>query len=90
MEGLIGKKIGMTSIFNEAGDNLACTVIEVGPCVVTQIKTEKTDGYNAMQLAYGERKVKNASNQMKGHFAKANTTPKHKCQASEHQMFQIR
>ena len=60
MEGLIGKKIGMTSVFNEAGDNIACTVVQLGPCVVTQVKTETTDGYNAVQLGYGERKVKNA------------------------------
>ncbi len=78
MEGLIGKKIGMTSVFNEAGDNIACTVVQLGPCVVTQVKSEETDGYNAVQLGYGERKVKNASNPMKGHFAKANTTPKQK------------
>lgn len=76
MEGLIGKKIGMTSIFTEAGDNVACTVVEVGPCVVTQVKTEETDGYNAIQLGFGERKAKNTTNPMKGHFAKANTTPK--------------
>ena len=78
MEGLIGKKIGMTSVFNEAGDNIACTVVQLGPCVVTQVKTETTDGYNAVQLGYGERKVKNATNPMKGHYAKANTTPKQK------------
>jgi large subunit ribosomal protein L3 len=78
VEGLIGKKIGMTSVFNEAGDNIACTVVQLGPCVVTQVKTEATDGYNAVQLGYGERKVKNATNPMKGHYAKANTTPKQK------------
>lgn len=77
MEGLIGKKIGMTSIFNEAGESMACTVVEVGPCVVTQIKTEETDGYNAVQLAYGERKAKTTTKPMQGHFSKANTTPKH-------------
>lgn len=66
----------MTSIFTEAGDNVACTVVEVGPCVVTQVKTEETDGYNAIQLGFGERKAKNTPNPMKGHFAKANTTPK--------------
>ena len=58
MEGLIGKKVGMTSIFDEAGDNIACTVVELGPCVVTQVKTEETDGYSALQLGYGERKEK--------------------------------
>jgi large subunit ribosomal protein L3 len=78
VEGLIGKKIGMTSIFNEAGDNIACTVVQLGPCVVTQVKTDETDGYNAVQLGYGERKVKSSTNPMKGHFAKANTTPKQK------------
>jgi large subunit ribosomal protein L3 len=76
MQGLIGKKIGMTSIFNEAGKNVACTVIELGPNVVTQVKTEETDGYSALQLAYGEKKEKNTSNQLQGHFAKAGTTPK--------------
>lgn len=78
MEGLIGKKIGMTSIFTEAGENMACTVVEVGPCVVTQIKTEETDGYNAVQLAFGERKAKTTTQPLQGHFKKANTTPKHK------------
>jgi large subunit ribosomal protein L3 len=78
VEGLIGKKIGMTSIFNEAGDNIACTVVQLGPCVVTQVKTNESDGYNAVQLGYGERKVKSSTNPMKGHFAKANTTPKQK------------
>jgi large subunit ribosomal protein L3 len=66
----------MTSIFNEAGKNVACTVIELGPNVVTQVKTEETDGYSALQLAYGEKKEKNTSNQLQGHFAKAGTTPK--------------
>jgi large subunit ribosomal protein L3 len=78
VEGLIGKKIGMTSFFNEAGDNIACTVVEVGPCVVTQVKTMESDGYNSIQLGYGERKVKKTTNQMKGHFDKASTTPKNK------------
>jgi large subunit ribosomal protein L3 len=78
VEGLIGKKIGMTSIFNEAGDNIACTVVHVGPCVITQVKTDETDGYNAIQVGYGERKVKSSTNPMKGHFAKAGTTPKQK------------
>ena len=66
----------MTSIFNEAGENIACTVVEVGPCVITQVKTEETDGYNAIQLGFGERKAKSTTNPMKGHFAKASTTPK--------------
>jgi large subunit ribosomal protein L3 len=68
----------MTSIFNEAGKNVACTVIELGPNVVTQVKTEESDGYSALQLAYGEKKEKNTSNQLQGHFAKAGTTPKRK------------
>jgi large subunit ribosomal protein L3 len=76
VEGLIGKKIGMTSFFNQAGDNVACTVVEVGPCVITQVKTMETDGYNAIQLGFGERKVKKTTKQMKGHFDNANTTPK--------------
>jgi large subunit ribosomal protein L3 len=76
VEGLIGKKVGMTSIFNEAGDNIACTVVEVGPCVVTQVKTDETDGYNALQLGFGERKEKHTTNPLKGHFAKSGTTPK--------------
>lgn len=68
----------MTSVFNEAGDNIACTVVQLGPCVVTQVKTEETDGYNAVQVGYGERKAKKSTNPMTGHFAKANTTPKQK------------
>lgn len=78
MPGLIGKKVGMTSVFDENGNNIPCTVLEVGPCVVTQIKTTETDGYNAVQLAYGEKKEKNTPKAMIGHFKKANTTPKHK------------
>jgi len=76
MSGIIGKKIGMTSIFSASGENIPCTLIEAGPCVVTQVKNEDTDGYNAIQLAYGEMKEKRASKAAKGHFAKANTTPK--------------
>ena len=78
MPGIIGKKIGMTSIFNEDGKNVACTLIEAGPCVVTQVKNSETDGYKAVQLAYGERKEKNTPKSLKGHFAKAKTTPKKK------------
>ncbi|MEO1435288.1 MAG: 50S ribosomal protein L3 [Bacteroidota bacterium] len=78
MEGLIGKKIGMTSIFTEAGRNIACTVVETGPCVVTQVKTEDSDGYDALQLGFGEAKEKNTPKPMQGHFEKAKTTPKHK------------
>ena len=78
MSGIIGKKIGMTSIYSADGRNVACTVVEAGPCVVTQVKSAKTDGYNAVQLAYGERKEKNTPKSLKGHFSKANTTPKKK------------
>lgn len=76
MPGILGRKIGMTSVYNAEGENLAVTVIEAGPCVVTQVKTQETDGYSAIQLAFGEKKEKNTSNQMLGHFKKANTTPK--------------
>ncbi len=78
MPGLIGKKIGMTSIYNEAGKSVPCTLVEAGPCVVTQVKNEETDGYRAVQLAYGERKDKNTPKSLKGHFAKAKTSPKKK------------
>ncbi len=78
MSGIIGKKVGMTSIFDADGRNIPCTVIEAGPCVVTQIRTSDVDGYEAVQLAFDEKKEKNTSSQMKGHFAKANTTPKRK------------
>ncbi len=78
MSGLIGKKIGMTSIFDKDGRNVACTVIEAGPCVVTQVKTSEKDGYNAVQLAYGERREKSTTAPLKGIFAKAKTTPKSK------------
>ena len=76
MKGIIGKKIGMTSIFEESGKQVACTIIEAGPCVVTQVKTEEVDGYNALQIAYGEKKEKNRNKAMISHFAKANTTAK--------------
>jgi large subunit ribosomal protein L3 len=76
MNGIIGKKLGMTSIFNEGGKRLACTVVEAGPCVVTQVKTKDTDGYEAVQLSWGEKKDKHTSSAMKGHFTKSNTTPK--------------
>ncbi len=78
MPGLIGKKVGMTSIFDESGNNIPCTVIEVGPCVVTQVKTEDSDGYNAVQIAYDDKKEKNTTRAMLGHFKKAGTTPKRK------------
>lgn len=76
MSGIIGKKIGMTSIFSADGRNVACTLIEAGPCVVTQVKNEDTDGYTAVQLAFGERREKRTTKALKGHFAKAKTTPK--------------
>jgi large subunit ribosomal protein L3 len=78
MPGIIGKKIGMTSMFNADGKNVACTIIQAGPCVVTQVKTEEKDGYNAVQLGFGERKEKNTPAPLKGHFKKAKTTPKRK------------
>jgi large subunit ribosomal protein L3 len=78
MPGLVGKKVGMTSIFDENGANVPCTVLEVGPCTVTQVKTKETDGYKALQLAFDDKKEKNTPGAMKGHFKKANTTPKRK------------
>ena len=78
MPGLIGKKIGMTSVFGADGKNIPCTVIEAGPCVVTQIRTVEKDGYAAVQLAYDEISEKHASKALKGHFEKAVTTPKRK------------
>ncbi|MDE6183472.1 MAG: 50S ribosomal protein L3 [Rikenellaceae bacterium] len=78
MSGLIGKKIGMTSVFSAEGKNIPCTVIEAGPCVVTQIRTVEKDGYDAVQIAYDEKKEKRTSKALMGHFAKANTTPKRK------------
>jgi 50S ribosomal protein L3, bacterial len=76
MSGLIGKKIGMTSIYDASGKQQPCTVIEAGPCVVTQVKTVEKDGYSAIQLAFEEAKEKNCTKPMKGHFVKANTTCK--------------
>jgi large subunit ribosomal protein L3 len=76
MKGIIGKKIGMTSVFEPNGKQTACTIIEAGPCVVTQKKTVDTDGYNALQIAFGEAKEKNTPKAQIHHFAKANTTPK--------------
>jgi large subunit ribosomal protein L3 len=78
MSGIIGKKIGMTSVFGANGKYIPCTVIEAGPCVVTQVKTLEKDGYASVQLAYDEKKEKHTSSAMKGHFAKAATTPKRK------------
>jgi large subunit ribosomal protein L3 len=76
MNGLIGKKIGMTSIYDASGKYIAVTVVEASPNIVTQVKTKESDGYTSLQLAYGEVKEKNTSNQMIGHFKKAGTTPK--------------
>jgi len=76
MSGILGTKLGMTSIFTEAGENLACTVIEAGPCVVTQVKTQETDGYAATQIAFADKKQKNTSKAMQGHFAKAGVEAK--------------
>ena len=78
MPGLIGKKVGMISVFGADGKNIPCTVVEAGPCVVTQIRTVETDGYAAVQLAYDEKKEKQTSAALKGHFEKAGTTPKRK------------
>ena len=78
MPGIIGKKIGMTSIYSAEGKATPCTVIEAGPCVVTQVKTEEKDGYSAVQLAYGDKREKNTPKALQGHFKKANTTPKSK------------
>jgi len=78
MAGIIGKKIGMTSVFSVEGKNIPCTVIEAGPCVVTQVKTEETDGYKALQLSYGDKKEKHATKAEIGHFKKAGVSPKRK------------
>ncbi len=78
MPGLIGKKVGMISVFGADGKNIPCTVVEAGPCVVTQIRTVETDGYSAVQLAYDEKKEKRTSAALKGHFEKAGVTPKKK------------
>ena len=78
MPGIIGRKVGMTSIYSAEGKAMPCTVIEAGPCVVTQVKTQDRDGYDAVQLGFGTRKEKNTPNALKGHFKKANTDPKSK------------
>lgn len=78
MSGLIGKKIGMTSLYDADGQALACTVIQAGPCVVTQLRTPEKDGYKAVQLAYGEKKDKNTTKPMLGHFKAAGTSAKRK------------
>jgi large subunit ribosomal protein L3 len=76
MKGIIGKKIGMTSIFSPDGKQTACTIIEAGPCIVTQVKTIESDGYNALQVAYGDKKEKHTLAAEKNHYAKANTPAK--------------
>ncbi|MBI4645226.1 MAG: 50S ribosomal protein L3 [Bacteroidia bacterium] len=76
MAGLLGKKIGMTSVFGQDGKHISCTVLEVGPCVVTQVKTPENDGYEALQLSLGDKKEKNTNKAMLGHLNKAKTTPK--------------
>jgi large subunit ribosomal protein L3 len=78
MPGIIGRKIGMTSVFSAEGKNIPCTVIEAGPCVVTQVKTVENDGYSALQLAFDDKKEKHTSAPLLGHFKKAKTTPKRK------------
>ena len=78
MSGLIGKKIGMTSIFDDKGKSLPCTVLNVGPCIVTQIKTQKNDGYNSIQLGFEEKSEKKSLKSELGHFKKSNTPPKNK------------
>jgi large subunit ribosomal protein L3 len=78
MPGLIGKKVGMTSVFDENGNNVACTVIQAGPCIITQVKTVDNDGYKAIQLSFDEKKEKHTTKAMIGHFKKAGTTPKRK------------
>src|SRR2546423_9671258 len=78
MSGIIGKKIGMTSIFAADGKFIPCTVVQAGPCVVTQVKTVKSDGYDAVQLSFDEKKEKHTTSALMGHFKKSNTTPKRK------------
>ena len=76
MSGLIGKKIGMTSIYDENGKNIPCTVIEAGPCVVTQVRTKEVDGYEALQLGFDDKAEKQSNKALNGHFKKAGTTAK--------------
>lgn len=76
MKGIIGKKLGMTSVFGSDGKQTACTIVEAGPCIVTQVKTVDSDGYTSVQIAYGEKKEKNSTKAEINHFAKANTTSK--------------
>jgi large subunit ribosomal protein L3 len=76
MKGIIGKKVGMTSVFSPDGKQTPCTIIEAGPCIVTQVKTPELDGYSALQLAFGDKKEKHSNGAQKNHFLKANTGPK--------------
>ena len=78
MSGLIGRKIGMTSLYDESGKNIPCTVIEAGPCVVTQVRTEEVDGYKALQLGFDDKKAKSSNKALDGHFKKAGTNAKRK------------
>ena len=78
MSGLVGKKIGMTSLFDDKGKNVPCTIIEAGPCTVTQIKNNTKDGYESLQLSFEEKKKKLTNKSLTGHFEKAKTTPKKK------------
>lgn len=78
MSGIIGKKIGMTSLYNADGTAVPCTLIQAGPCVVTQVRTVEKDGYNAIQLGFGDKREKNTTKPLQGHFKKAGTTPKRK------------
>lgn len=84
MSGIIGKKLGMTSIFNKEGKSVACTLIEAGPCVVSQVKTQEKEGYNAVQLAFGDKKEKNSTKGLIGHYKKAGSTPKIKAVEFKH------
>ncbi|PSR05332.1 MAG: 50S ribosomal protein L3 [Bacteroidetes bacterium SW_10_40_5] len=84
MSGLIGKKIGMTSIFDDEGQNIPCTVVQAGPCYVTQLKDEENDGYSAVQLSFDDKKEKRTPNPLKGHFKKSGVTPKRKIVEFKH------
>ncbi len=78
MSGLVGKKIGMTSLFDNNGKNIPCTIIEAGPCVVTQIKNNQKDGYRSLQLSFDDKKKNKTNKSLTGHFEKSNTNPKKK------------
>jgi large subunit ribosomal protein L3 len=78
MPGIIGTKVGMTTIYNADGKAIPCTVVQAGPCIISQVRTKEKDGYNAIQLAFGEKKVKNTTKAMVGHFAKVSSAPKRK------------